>query len=46
MNMEYSPLNLVVWGLFVVFAISVWVAVRLFRSRHPDYPGDLPDKLE
>jgi hypothetical protein len=44
--MEYSPNNLAVWGIFVAFAISVWVIARLFRSRHPDYPGDLPDKLE
>lgn len=37
--MDYSPFNPVVWGLFLASIAIVWIAVRLFRSSHPEYPG-------
>ncbi len=40
--MDYSPLNPIIWGVFLGFAVFVWAAVRLFAARHPDYPGEIP----
>lgn len=42
--MDYSPLNAIVWGLFLAFAATAWAVVRLFARRHPGYPGKLPDR--
>lgn len=44
--MDYSPLNLIVWGLFSAFAAIVWIVARGYARRHPEYPGDIPDRLE
>jgi hypothetical protein len=37
--MDYSPFNPLVWGLFMACIAIVWIAVRLFRSAYPEYPG-------
>lgn len=44
--MEYSPLNLTVWLLFMGFAVFAWGIVRLFARKYPNYPGCLYGKSE
>ncbi len=44
--MDYSPFNPVVWGLFAGFAAVIWLAVRVYFSKNPGYPGRWPDNEE
>lgn len=41
----YSAFEPLVWGLFGGFVVLVVAVERIFRARHPDYPG-VPDKRE
>jgi hypothetical protein len=37
--MNFSPFNPIIWLIFIVFCAATWLAVKLFHSRYPDYPG-------
>ncbi len=41
--MDYSPFNPVIWACFLGFAAAVWIVVRVFSARNPNYPGKIPD---
>jgi hypothetical protein len=43
MAFEYSAFNPVVWGLFALFAVVTVAAQKIFRRKHPDYPGGRRD---
>ncbi len=42
---EYSAFHPLIWGLFGGFVVLVVAVERLFRAKHPDYPG-APEKRE
>jgi len=39
MDYQYSPFNPVIWGIFIGCVALIYVVVRVFRARHPDYPS-------
>jgi|GEM_PF-3094333 len=42
MDCDFSPANPLIWGIFIAFVVFVYLVVRVFHARHPDYPGALP----
>ena len=46
MGYEYSPLNPLIWLLFLGFCVITYVIVKLFHRRYPDYPNDSEKKEE
>ena len=40
MGYEYSPLNPLIWLLFLGFCVITYVIVKLFHRRYPDYPNE------
>lgn len=41
MDYQYSPFNPVIWGIFIGGVALIYVIVRAFRARHPDYPSEV-----
>lgn len=45
MGPEYSPFNLLIWSLFVLFVVITYLTVKVFHRRYPNYPkGDEKDE--
>jgi hypothetical protein len=38
MSIEYTPFDPLVWIIFSVSLISIAVIIRVFHSKHSDYP--------
>lgn len=36
--MDYSPLNPVIWLIFAIFIAVIYLAVKIFHGRYPNYP--------
>ena len=39
MDYQYSPFNPAIWGIFFGTMALIYAVVRVFRCKHPDYPG-------
>lgn len=39
MNPGYSPFDPVVWLIFAAFTVSVYVIVKIYHRRYPNYPN-------
>ena len=38
MNLEYSPFDPGIWLIFGLFVIATFLIVKIYHSRHPNYP--------
>ncbi len=38
MDYDYSPFNPLIWGLFAAFCIFVYLIVKIFHRKYPNYP--------
>lgn len=38
--MGYSAFNPTAWLIFIGFCAFTWLVVKVFHTRHPDYPGN------